>query len=179
MSRDIKSLKNAKFLEKVLHLLQVCKDKHGIVMRPFYTVRRPEEQAKLWRQSRSTAQIDAKISQLHACEAHYLADVLDAAGPQHGRWATNALPGQSWHQWGQAIDCYWDRDGKAEWSLQSRDGKKGYEIYATEARDAGLEAGYFWGARDAVHVQLQAVSSPLATMTWVEIDMEMRHVYDD
>ena len=38
------------------------------------------------------------------------------AGPSDGPWATNAIPGLSWHQYGEAVDCFLsDAAGNAVW----------------------------------------------------------------
>lgn len=147
MSRELIDLDPA-FAATVKTLLQACAD-NGVHLTPFYTLRTPAEQARLWRQSRTTVQINKAQGWLRAKDAEDLADVLGSVGPQFGRWATNALPGFSWHQHGLAIDCFVQEEGRAVWSAKN----KGYMIYAEEARDLGLHAGFFWSKVDAVHVQ--------------------------
>lgn len=89
---------------------------------------------------------------------------------------TNALPGASWHQWSEAVDCFWLIDGKASWSTRiSVGGVNGYRVYAEEASALGLDAGGHWTRlRDWPHAQLRRESSPLGTMTWAEVDLQMR-----
>jgi hypothetical protein len=45
---------------------------------------------------------------------------FEKAGPKSGNWATNALPGLSWHQYGLAVDCYLvDAGGNPTWESPS------------------------------------------------------------
>jgi hypothetical protein len=155
-------------------LLVNCKAR-GYEMRPYFTLRTPEEQAKLWRQSRTGQEIEARIQDLEAKGAPYLARVIREAGPQNGAKVTNAIPGLSWHQWGEAMDCFWLVDGGAEWSTRRKiDGHNGYAIYAEEAERLGLTAGGHWQSfKDWPHVQLRADSNPGKQFSLAEIDAEM------
>ena len=152
-------------------LLPKC-EQLGVKMRPFYTIRNPWEQAKLWRQSRTSGQIKTAIADLKEKGAPFLAHVLDLVGPQYGRWATNALPGISWHQHGLAIDCFVLEDGKAIWNSKH----KGYQTYARAAVEVGLVAGYYWQTRDAVHVQ-KFIGRVLDRYKWPEVDKLMIQLY--
>lgn len=151
MNQHLQNL-HPEFRARVEQLLVNCQ-KQGISLRPFYGMRSLEEQAKLWRQSRSRAEIDRAIGFLRKQAADKIADIIEEVGPQIGRWATNALPGESWHQWGEAVDCFvYDEDAKkAIWSAKH----EGYRIYGEEARKLGLVSGYFWQSQDAVHVQMR------------------------
>ncbi len=164
------------FKSKVEQLIDVCRAS-GVMMRPYSGLRKPSKQAKLWRQSRSTEQINAEIKRLRDADAPFLADVLDKVGPQHGPHVTNALPGLGWHQWGEAVDCFWAVDGRAEWSTERLvDGVNGYQFYAEAARNFGLTAGGFWNSfKDWPHVQLRTAGSPIsAGMTLSQIDAIMK-----
>src|SRR5689334_11602929 len=86
------------FRDKVKQLINRC-EARGVIMRPTMTRRTPQEQGKLWRQSRSIEQINAKVFALREVEANFLADCIEKVGPQHGSPVTNAIPGYSWHQW--------------------------------------------------------------------------------
>jgi peptidoglycan LD-endopeptidase CwlK len=163
-------------VESLLHTLNTI----GVEMRPYFGIRTPQEQAMLWRQSRSREEIASAINRLRLGAANFLAEVLDEVGPQNGPHVTNALPGLSWHQWGEAVDCFWAVNGTAEWSATKLiDGINGYRIYAERAREAGLEAGGFWtGLKDWPHVQMRKAGSPAsAGMTLEEIDEHMRRRY--
>ena len=78
----------------------------GARMVPYMGTRNAEVQARLWRQSRSTQKISYQLSVLRKSSASKTAQVLDDVGSQFSRWATNALPGQSAHQYGLALDCF-------------------------------------------------------------------------
>jgi hypothetical protein len=151
-------------------LIQNCAAR-GVIMRPFFTLRGPAVQGKLWCQSRSAEQIRVEIQNLKSQKAKYLASFLNPKFGSMGRWASNAIPGLSWHQWGEAIDCYVEGPNQeAIWTPSH----SGYKIYAEEAVKLGLEAGALWRSRDAVHVQLRKDASPLKTgLTLVQIDAEM------
>ena len=149
----------------------------GVEMRPCVAIRTPTEQAKLWRQSRSIEEIVSAIARLRNGGASYLAHVVDAVGPQHGPPVTQALPGLSWHQWGEAVDCFWAVNGGAEWSTSKiLDGINGYKIYASRAKEFGLVAGGLWRSfKDWPHVQLRQQGSPTAAgYSLAEIDKAMK-----
>jgi peptidoglycan LD-endopeptidase CwlK len=174
MTPDLKLL-TPEFNEKALKSISICKE-HGIEMRPFCTIRDPFDQARLWRQSRTKEEIAVKINKLKKAGANFLLYCLESVGPQFGRHTTNALPGFSWHQWGEAIDCMWIVENKAEWSFQKKRGDlNGYRHYAEIAAGFGLTPGGIWKRfKDWPHVQLRAASSPAKIMTIVEINREMK-----
>lgn len=164
------------FRQQVEELLAQCLQ-GGVDMRPYTGVRTPKEQAKLWRQSRATEEINAAIAKLKNGGAPFLASVVEDVGPQHGPHVTNALPGLGWHQWGEAVDCFWSVNGHAEWSASKLiDGINGYQFYAGKAKSLGLTAGGLWTSfKDWPHVQLRTSGSPVsAGMTLAEIDAVMK-----
>lgn len=170
-SRDL-DLLDTGFASKVKGVLAVC-NKKGHPMRPFFTLRDVWTQARLWRQSRPTHEIQKAIQKLKQEGAPFLAYVLDAVGPQHGRWATNALPGQSWHQWGLAVDCYaLGLNGRAAWSASH----PSYKVYADTAQEFGLMPGFYWKRKDAVHIQAE-VDGVRQTKTWPDIDSAMQKLF--
>jgi hypothetical protein len=173
-SRDMNLLIDT-FRLKVEGVLERCAAR-GTPMRPYYTIRSPFQQAILWRQSRTREEVDARVAELQDQSAPFLADCLTRVGPQQGPPRTNAIPGLSWHQWGEAVDCFWLVDNAAEWSSKKKiNGVNGYQIYAEEAQSAGLTAGGLWTSfKDWPHIQLRADSSPLKTMSLMEIDAEMK-----
>lgn len=179
MSRDINDL-SPEFKSLVEEFIIVC-EATGYPMRPFYTLRTPFEQAKLWRQSRSKWQIENKVQYLKDNGADFLAYCIESVGPQYGRHVTNAMPGLSWHQWGEAIDCYWLLDEKAEWSARRKvDGKNGYKNYAEQAESMGLNAGGNWKSfKDWVHVQMRPESNPGKVYTLQEINEIMEQRFGD
>jgi hypothetical protein len=174
MSRELSDLV-PEFRPVVENLLATCQQ-DGYVMRPFFTQRTPSEQGKLWRQSRSTAQVRARLADLRGQGADFLAECIESVGPQNGPHVTNAIPGFSWHQWGEAVDCFWLLDGQAEWSTRRQvNGVNGYVNYATQARTLGLTAGGFWSSfQDWPHVQLREASNPGKAFSLQQIDRAMR-----
>lgn len=163
------------FKARVSTLLQNCRDR-GIEMRPSEGLRTPFVQAKYWRQSRSREEIQRKINELRSNDAPFLAHCLDSVGPQHGDPVTNALPGLSWHQWGEALDCFWVVNGNAVWSLTKVvNGQNGFMVYADEAKKLGLEAGLFWTSIvDGPHVQLRKAANPARIHSLTEINRIMQ-----
>lgn len=174
MGKDIELLEE-EFKVKVVSLLQKCEAK-GFKLVPFFTQRDVWDQAKLWRQSRPWPQIEAAIKMLLSNGAPWLASVLEEVGPQFGRWATNSLPGMSWHNYDQAIDSFVldQANQRAIWNA-SHDG---YRIYAREAVELGLVPGYYWRRRDAVHVQ-GIQERVREKYNWTQIEQLMKEKFDD
>jgi len=148
MSKNLQDLQ-PDFKNKVISVLKRCAN-DKITMIPYCTFRTLEEQARLWRQSRTTSEIDKKTKFLRENNCKYLAHIIDKVGPQNGRWATNAIPGLSWHNWGYAVDCYAEIEGIACWDANNN----AYNVYAKHARSVGLEAGHLWKHKDSVHIQM-------------------------
>ncbi len=167
------------FASSLENLIAKCKDK-GYEMRPNNGLRTPLAQAKLWRQSRSIEEITAKIDEFKSQGALFLANCIATAGPQHGDHATNAPPGFSWHQWGEAMDCFWVLDGKAEWSTTKQvDGANAYHVFADIGSSLGLTPGGHWPKfKDWPHVQLSKHDSPAAEKSLIEIDDAMKKKFD-
>lgn len=169
MSRDLALLDPgfANCVRKVIGRVNSSTEEYQL--RVLYTLRAPDEQARLWRQSRSSEQIREAVRMLRRRGAHWIADTLTNVGPQYGRWATNALPGQSWHQHGLAADCFIVAKGRAVWDS----GHIGYQKYASAAKDEGIVSGAYWRRRDAVHVQKNN-SRVSDTFDWARIDEKMQ-----
>jgi peptidoglycan LD-endopeptidase CwlK len=177
-SRDLNDL-IPQFRPIARRLIRACSDR-GIEMRSSATLRSPFEQAKLWRQSRTRLQINEQIRAFRTAGADFLAFCLDSVGPQNGGgWATDAPPGLSWHQWGEALDCFWVIDGRAEWSTTKKiNGLNGYHVYADEAERLGLIAGGRWPKRDWPHAQLSSARSPRSVHTILEINRVMKERFE-
>lgn len=155
------------FLAKVNQLLANCKSKHNLTMVPIQGLRTIQEQAKRWRQGRSSDMVAAQIQRLKDNGAPYLASVLDGVGPQPvGKIVTGAIPGHSWHNWGYAVDCYVSHNGKLIFDnkdpLMKTIGASGYKKYAEEAQLIGLRSGYYFSGvfKDRPHVQMFAQEVP-------------------
>lgn len=151
MSTDLADL-HPQFRAAVESVLAVLRTE-GLFFRPYFTRRDPVTQARLWRQSRSAAVVRAQVEQLRRQGCDFMVACFDRAGPADGPWATNALPGQSWHQFGEAVDCYRvDATGSADWE------RRQYARYGQIANAHGL----FWGGHfgDANHLQWRRVEPP-------------------
>lgn len=177
MSRDLNDLESG-FKASVVELIGLTGDA-GYTMRPYFTLRTPFEQAKLWRQSRPIEEINIEVSRFENAGADFLAFCLDSVGPQNGDPVTNALPGYSWHQWGEAVDCFWLVNGKAVWSSRKKiNGKNGYRVYANTAVSMGLTSGGFWSSlKDWPHVQLRKTSSPKSVFSIHQINEQMSNQF--
>lgn len=141
----------------------------GFDFRPSTTLRTPWQQARLWRQSRTSAEIEAQAKRFREGGAGYLAAVLLSVGPQSGPHVTNAPPGLSWHQWGTAADFYLtDEHGHVVWN----DAHPGYLALAETARLLGLKSGRDFG--DAPHVQANAYEPTALPLREVSAEMERR-----
>ena len=162
------------FQVKVLKLVENCK-KRGIEMRPYCSIRSPQVQGKLWRQSRTREEVAAKITYFETKGFHFLAKCIKDWGPLSGPKVTGAMPGFSWHQWGEAVDAVWVIDGKAQWSTSKlAEGVNGYRVYAEEAKKLGLTAGGLWTSiKDWPHVQLRTVTNVNKVYTLEEINAKM------
>jgi hypothetical protein len=161
---------NRSFRAEVVELLELCKEQ-GVKVVPYFTVRDPWTQAKLWRQSRSKTEIKRALRRLSDGGAPWLAEVVASVGPRYGKHVTNALPGMSWHQWGEAMDCFVaNATGGAIWDGQH----PGYKVYADTAVELELTAGYYWtNFFDPGHVQERSGSvKNLHALS--EIDQAMR-----
>lgn len=168
MSRDLAKLER-NFRELVETVIEDCAD-HGFTLVPYSTLRTAEEQAKLWRQGRSLNVIQAQIRRLNAKGAPRLSKMLEDVGPQYGDKVTNALPGESWHNYGKACDCYVEEDGEAIWDANH----PGYRIYAHFATLRGLTAGFYWDEfQDAPHIQASRQTNPVSVMDWADVEKEL------
>ena len=160
---------------QAITLIEKCRAR-GIEMRPYETLRTPLEQGKIWRQSRTTQEVHAMIAKLRNDGAEFLAFCIESVGPQSGRHVTDAPPGLSWHQWGEAFDSFWVVNGDAEWSSGRKiNGLNGYQVYAQEAKQMGLTPGGLWSNFKVwPHVQLKPARSPRDVLSLTDIDKIMK-----
>lgn len=177
---DMGAAHSEEFIILVERLLDNCKER-GILMMPYEMIRPPADQARYWKQGRTSEEVSLAIDRLLSEGASFLAQCLADAGHPDGPVITNALPGYSWHQWGEAVDCCWIHNNKKVWGLDVRDanGNNGYEVYAEEAAKLSLEAGFFWkDFVDAAHVQYQKSPSPKERYSTKEINDIMESLYE-
>lgn len=138
-------------------------DKEGITLLIYCTFRSPEEQARLYRQSRSWEEIDMKVRKFKDRGFEALARILVGVGPQKGflgRHVTFAGPGESFHQFRLAVDGVPIINGKCGWSKTIY--KKQWEAYG----EASKKHRFFWAGnwksfKEFPHIQSLPGSNPL------------------
>ena len=137
----------------------------GIELLIYCTLRDTHEQARLYRQSRTKEQVQAKMDQYKAKGFPALAQILKDVGPQKsGPKVTGAGPGESFHQYSRAYDCVPVLNGKPVWS-SSGEGGKLWEKVGQMGRKIGLEwAGDWTSFREFPHFQLTAGDTVLDLM---------------
>ncbi len=149
----------------------------GVKIVPYFTVRGPIVQAKLWCQSRPVVEIAAKRSEMILGGAPMLAALLLDKYAACGRRVTNAPPGLSWHQWAKAADCFIEENGCAVWNSPLYK-----SVYAEEGVKAGLTAGADWPEpkTDSDHLQDSHFGSPLDVpgATWATIEAKMAELFE-
>lgn len=132
------------FAIEVQQLMDSMKQK-GYKIIPVSGLRSLHVQAMLWRQSRPYGKIKLQIDMFNDSGCPYLADILTNVGTQNGPWATNALPGYSWHNWGKAVDFMITPGGHSD-----------YKLLADTAVSLGMTAGYYFTTPDMDHIQYTA-----------------------
>lgn len=145
----------------------------GIVLRPYSGLRSPLEQAVLWCQSRTPLEAELLARRFDDEGATFLSSVIRRAAiiSRPGRWATNNLPGQSWHNFGLALDAHVvSEDGRAVWGPKHH----AYAKFAEVARARGLHPGFDLVRQDVVHVQLTSSTVRSVHGPWIVIDRELK-----
>ncbi|WP_299773932.1 M15 family metallopeptidase [uncultured Pseudoteredinibacter sp.] len=161
-SRDVEDL-SKDVLDKA-KLVQRVMSEVGIDLLIYCTLRSLEEQARLYRQSRSWATIRSKILDLRDSGHGYLAQVLEEVGPCSGPHVTNAAPGESWHNYAEAWDAVPLIGGKPAWNYF--DAKEQWEAYGECVRQSGMFwAGDWTNFREYPHAQLRLGNNPLSELS--------------
>lgn len=147
-------------------------EKAGFKIDVFSGLRSLKEQAQLWKQSRTEAQ----ILKLHGIYLErgmkFCAEVLMSTPYVRGRWATNKAPGYSWHQYGEAVDFVLIYRQNALWNKNN----PAYREVADLIKNEGLTTGYYWEKQDVYHIQLR--SAPVQNeYSYEAIDGMMRERY--
>ncbi len=134
------------------HILR-CADA-GIELLIYCTLRDAQEQARLYRQSRTKEQVQKKMDQLTAKGFPALAKILKDVGPQKsGPKVTNAGPGESFHQYSRAYDCVPVLQGKPIWGTGG-EGAALWDKVGKLGKKCGLEwAGEWTTFREFPHFQ--------------------------
>jgi len=126
----------------------------------YCTLRPLEEQARLYRQSRSRVEIKHKIEKFRNRGLDFLADILQHIGPCHGPHVTNAAPGESWHGYAEAFDAVPMIGGKPVWKYE--DAPFEWNMYGSMAKEAGLNWSGDWKSfKEIAHAQKRHGSNPL------------------
>jgi hypothetical protein len=172
LSRDVNLLQ--KKLKDPFRAVIADVTKAGFEVVPFSTLRTPADQARLWRSSRSKGVIGNMVRRLRGFNANYVANVLENVGPQFPEpgqkgHKTNAIPGESWHNYGLAVDCYGkDKGGDMTWDPDH----EVYQVYHEAALANGLHLGPDW---DAVHIQFSEGHNPRKVYgSYVAMDEALR-----
>ncbi len=139
--------------EKVESIIQSVSFKLIVIC----TIREADEQARLFRRGRSLKKIQNKAEWIRKYNPK-MADILLSVAPQHGKKIiTKAGPGESWHQYGLAVDCAPYIDGCIPWSGAHAE----WAEYGRACVDHGLVWGGNFSFRDLVHAQLPLTGNPL------------------
>jgi peptidoglycan L-alanyl-D-glutamate endopeptidase CwlK len=148
--------------EKAEKVVQRCADQN-VDLLIYCTLRSLEEQARLYRKTRTRWAIEQKMNSLKARGFAFLAEILAGVGPQEGplgRHVTCAGPGESWHNYARAFDAVPLVDGKEAWDVDAF--AREWEIYGEAAEAAGLQwAGRWVTFKEYPHAQLPQGSNPL------------------
>lgn len=161
-SRDITLLK-PEFQPKVKELISNL-NKKGIYPFISSTLRGPGAQAVEYCKGRTIVSIKTEITKYRAQGLKMIPGYLEKANVSRAvsSKVTNALPGQSWHQHGEAVDFFFKTpEGKYEDNPKNPN----WKILADEAKALGLFPGfYFEKFKDIPHVQFQSLPSPVMTL---------------
>lgn len=145
--------------DKAETVLELCRA-GGVELLIYCTLRSLEEQARLWRQSRSLADIQATMAKLSASGYGFLADIMDKVGPCTGPKVTNAYPGASFHNYKEAFDAVPLIGGKPAWEYNQAPTQ--WDLYGKSVKKAGLYwAGDWVTFRELPHAQLRQGGNPL------------------
>jgi len=136
---------------------------NGVDLLIYCTLRPLEEQARLYRKSRTREQILAKQNRMRERGYGFLANIITHVGPQSGtlgEHVTFAGPGESWHGYAEAFDGVPLIGGKPCWSAKVF--PREWKIYGEAVNQAGLNwAGDWVKFKEYPHAQLRMGSNPL------------------
>jgi len=140
--------------------------RNGLDLLVTCTFRSLEEQARLYGQGRNLADVAFEIAR---CPLFGFGKIeqMDFAPRIKARRLTNALPGLSWHNYGEAMDCVPMKSSKPVWDCRD----ELWQVYG----DCAHEVGLFWAGDwkrfrflEFPHMQLRAKSNPLKVYTPAE-----------
>lgn len=141
-------------------LLQEKCEFEGVPILIYCTYRSLEAQSRLYRQGRSTEKIEQKRDELvREWNRPDLAEILMGVGPQYGQYVkTKAGPGQSYHNYGRAIDGVPLRDGECVWGDKEEQDAALWSLYGRMCTEIGLKWGGHWQWPDKPHAQLPGLN---------------------
>lgn len=153
--------------EKAHQVIDICAEQNIEVI-IFSSLRTIKEQAIFYRQSRTIEEILKKVKDLYNRDYAFLSYILEEVGPQKGPLVTNAAPGETWHNFGEAWDAHLKIDDKA--ILDYKKDKKIWNIYGNAIREVGMQ----WGGdqaeiKDYSHAHLRKEANPLKVWTLKEL----------
>lgn len=135
-------------------------DEVGVDLLIYCTLRPLEEQARLYRQSRSWSKIKSKILDFQNRGYGYLGEIIDNVGPCSGPHVTNAAPGESWHNYAEAWDAVPLIGGKPAWNYF--EARAQWDAYGECVRQVGMIwAGDWTNFREYPHAQKRPGGNPL------------------
>jgi peptidoglycan L-alanyl-D-glutamate endopeptidase CwlK len=171
-SREISDL-IPELAEKAKQVQLLCQER-SVDLLIYCTYRSLEEQAKLYRKSRTLAQIEQKANQFREKGFSFLAEVLMDVGPQAGKLGehvTNAGPGESWHNFRRAFDSVPLVGGKAMWKSTHEH----WQVYGEAVREVSLEwAGDWRRFREFPHAQMASGGNPIRVLSPEEVKNQRR-----
>ncbi len=147
------SLLHPELSKKLTQLIYNLGQKN-IKLVPYSGYRSVRDQNKLFMQSRTPQNSKVSVARLKIGGFPYLASQLESLPEvERGPRVTNVVGGFSWHNWGEAVDCYIeDRKGKPDWNADH----PSYLEYGKEAESLGLTWGGSWKSFvDKPHIQLR------------------------
>ena len=140
-------------------VMAVCTEV-GFELMIYCTLRPLDEQAKLFRQSRSAQEIRDKVINFRNRGFSFLAEIIEGVGPCYGPHVTNAAPGESWHNYAEAWDAVPLIGGKPAWNYNQA--KPEWDAYGECVRQVEMYwAGDWTKFREYPHAQMRPGGNPL------------------
>lgn len=160
----------AGFRQKVMLALREAMGQ-GFHFSAIASIRPAQEQAALWRSGRPWWDIEHQIAYLRSQNAPFIAQCIERATASSPAWQTDLLPGESWHQWGEAMDLVWVTEPGHPF-----DDTSGYSALLAICLRLGLVAKYYRRPEGhAIHLQLRQDQKP--DLSWSHIDRRMQEMF--
>lgn len=137
-------------------------DQAGVNIRLYMTIRLGSLQAAMWRKGRSTERINSQVDLLIQNGHKQPAKLIKSAGPQTSpKIITNALPGESHHQYGRAWDGgpYDAQLCNYKWDVEKY--PEEWEIYRAACEMTGMVSGASWDDWPHAELRFKNYSNPI------------------